>query len=102
MVQDNLPLVIGFVIMSLGSLGIYAHGSKHPEIRHHTNFHSLVPFIAATAYLAMALGVVLVLVMLVLLVGVGGTYRTLNKNLGAVEAAQAQVDNVQELSLIHI
>ena len=56
MVQDDLPLLIGFVVMSLASLGIYAHGSKHPEIRHHTQFHSVVPFIAATAYLAMALG----------------------------------------------
>ncbi len=57
MVADNLPLVIGFVVMALGSLAIYAHGPKHPEIRHHTNFHALVPFIAATAYLAMATGI---------------------------------------------
>nr|WP_237487473.1 hypothetical protein [Parapontixanthobacter aurantiacus] len=42
--------------MSIASLVIYAHGSKHPEIRHHTHFHSVVPFIAATAYLAMAIG----------------------------------------------
>lgn len=56
MIAAQLPLLIGFVVMALGSLAVYAHGSSHPEIRHHTNFHSLVCFIAATAYLAMATG----------------------------------------------
>ena len=48
--------LIGFVIMSVSSLILYAKGSKAPEIRHHTYFHASVPFIAATAYLAMFLG----------------------------------------------
>ena len=48
--------LIGFVIMSLSSLAIYAKGSKEPEIRHHTYFHASVPFIAATSYLAMFFG----------------------------------------------
>ena len=51
------PLLIGFTIMSLASLALYAAGSKHLPLRHHTYFHSAVPFIAATSYLAMALGV---------------------------------------------
>ncbi|MEW4448925.1 bacteriorhodopsin [Qipengyuania sp. JC766] len=56
--QDlTLPLVIGFVVMALGSLAIYAHGDKRTEYLHHTQFHSVVPFIAATAYLAMTLGI---------------------------------------------
>ena len=49
-------LFIGSVVMALGSLAIYFHGTDDPEYRHHTQFHSLVPFIAATAYLAMWLG----------------------------------------------
>lgn len=53
----TLPLTIGFVVMSLGSLAIYAHGDKRNEFLHHTQFHSVVPFIAATAYLAMAVGI---------------------------------------------
>ena len=53
----TLPLMIGFIVMSLGSLAIYAHGDKRNEFLHHTQFHSLVPFIAATAYLAMAVGI---------------------------------------------
>ena len=53
----TVPLLIGFVIMSIGSLAIYAHGDKRTEFLHHTQFHSVVPFIAATAYLAMALGI---------------------------------------------
>ena len=56
MTADFLPLLLGFVVMALASLAIYARGSKHPEIRHHTQFHSVVTFLAATAYLAMALG----------------------------------------------
>ena len=47
----------GFVIMSVASLALYAQGSKAPEIRHHTYFHATVPFIAATAYLAMYFGI---------------------------------------------
>lgn len=50
-------LLIGFTIMSLASLALYATASKHLPLRHHTYFHSAVPFIAATSYLAMALGV---------------------------------------------
>ena len=53
----TLPLMIGFIVMSLGSLAIYAHGDKRNEFLHHTQFHSVVPFIAATAYLAMAVGI---------------------------------------------
>ncbi len=52
----QLPLLIGFVVTSLASLGIYATGSKDPEWRHHTHGHSIVPFIAATTCLAMTLG----------------------------------------------
>lgn len=51
------PFFVGFVIMSLASLAIYAKGSKIPPIRHHTYFHATVPFIAATAYLAMTFGI---------------------------------------------
>ena len=56
MQQTSLLLFIGFVIMALASLAIYLHGDKRREFRHHTQFHALVPFIAATAYLAMWLG----------------------------------------------
>lgn len=51
--MDHTPYLIGFTIMSLASLAIYAKGSKEPAIRHHTYFHATVPFIAATSYLAM-------------------------------------------------
>jgi len=51
------PFLIGFVVMSLASLALYARGSKDAEIRHHTYFHSAVPFIAATSYLAMYYGI---------------------------------------------
>jgi len=54
--MESTALLVGFVVMSLGSLGIYVSGSKHNAIRHHTQIHSLVPFIAATSYLAMYLG----------------------------------------------
>ena len=57
MTTGFVPLMLGFAIMAVASLAIYLHGSKHPEIRHHTHFHSVVPLLAATAYLAMALGV---------------------------------------------
>lgn len=29
--QDQLPLVIGFIVMALGSLAIYYHGDKRRE-----------------------------------------------------------------------
>ena len=56
MSAETLPFLIGFIVMALGSLAIYLHGDKRREFRHHTQFHSVVPFIAATAYLAMYLG----------------------------------------------
>ena len=55
--MDQTAFMIGFAIMSLGSLAIYAKGSKAPPSRHHTLLHASVPFIAATAYLAMAFGI---------------------------------------------
>ena len=55
--MDITPFLMGFVIMSLASLAIYAKGSKLPPARHHTYFHATVPFIAATAYLAMTFGI---------------------------------------------
>ena len=55
--MDVTPFFVGFVIMSLSSLAIYATGSKVEPARHHTYFHATVPFIAATAYLAMAFGI---------------------------------------------
>lgn len=51
------PLLIGFIIMSLASLAIYAKGAHQGPLRGHTLVHAAVPFIAATAYLAMYLGV---------------------------------------------
>ena len=57
MFVDQTAFLIGFAIMALGSLAIYAKGSKAPPARHHTLLHSSVPFIAATAYLAMAFGI---------------------------------------------
>ena len=56
MAQTSLPLFIGFVVMAIASLAIYLHGDKRREFRHHAQFHALVPFIAASAYLAMWLG----------------------------------------------
>ena len=56
MSSEQLILLFGFAIMAIGSLTIFAHGDKRREYRHHTQFHSVVPFIAATAYLAMFLG----------------------------------------------
>ncbi len=55
--MDGTAFLIGFTIMSLGSLAIYATGSKRPPTGHHTLLHASVPFIAATAYLAMAFGI---------------------------------------------
>lgn len=54
--MESTPLLIGFIVMSIASIGLYAHGAKSPAVRHHTQIHSLVPFIAATSYLAMYLG----------------------------------------------
>ena len=54
--NSQIPFVIGFIIMALASLGLYLHGDKRREFRHHTQFHAMVPFIAATAYLGMWLG----------------------------------------------
>ncbi|MBF7142931.1 MULTISPECIES: bacteriorhodopsin [Pseudomonas] len=51
------PLLIGFIIMSLASLAIYAKGAHRGPLTSHTLIHAAVPFIAATAYLAMYLGV---------------------------------------------
>jgi len=51
------PLLIGFIVMSLASLIIYAKGVHHGPLRGHTLIHAAVPFIAATAYLSMYLGV---------------------------------------------
>lgn len=55
--MDGMAFLIGFTILSLGSLAIYVTGSKEPPSRHHTLLHASVPFIAATAYLAMAFGI---------------------------------------------
>ena len=55
--MHQTAFLIAFTIMSLGSLAIYATGDKSPPSRHHTLLHAAVPFIAATAYLAMAFGV---------------------------------------------
>jgi bacteriorhodopsin len=52
-----IPLLLGFVIMSLASLAIYAKGAHSGALRGHTLVHSAVPFIAATSYLCMYLGV---------------------------------------------
>jgi len=51
------PLLIGFIIMSLASLAIYAKGAHRGPLTSHTLIHAAVPFIAATAYLSMYLGV---------------------------------------------
>ena len=55
--MDQTAFMIGFTIMSLASLAIYATGSKASPSLHHTLLHAAVPFIAATAYLAMAFGI---------------------------------------------
>ena len=52
----QIPLLIGFAVMAIGSLVLYVTGTKDPVYRHHTYLHSVVPFIAATSYLAMFLG----------------------------------------------
>jgi bacteriorhodopsin len=55
--MEWIAFLIGFTIMSIGSLAIYARGSKASPALHHTLLHASVPFIAATAYLAMAFGI---------------------------------------------
>lgn len=55
--MDQTAFMIGFTVMSLAALAIYATGSKEAPSRHHTLLHATVPFIAATAYLAMAFGI---------------------------------------------
>ncbi len=55
--MDQTAFTIGFSVMSLASLAIYAKGSKTAPSLHHTLLHAAVPFIAATAYLAMAFGI---------------------------------------------
>ena len=55
--MNQTAFLIGFAVMSLGSLAIYATGKKSYPSGHHTLLHASVPFIAATAYLAMAFGI---------------------------------------------
>ncbi|WP_242150320.1 bacteriorhodopsin [Sphingomonas sp. BAUL-RG-20F-R05-02] len=55
--MNQTPFLIGFSVMALASLAIYATGKKTAPLRHHTLLHASVPFIAATAYLAMAFGI---------------------------------------------
>lgn len=55
--MDQTAFMIGFTVMSLASLAIYAKGKKTSPSLHHTLLHAAVPFIAATAYLAMAFGI---------------------------------------------
>ncbi len=55
--MQQTAFLIGFMVMSLASLAIYFTGSKAPPSRDHTLLHATVPFVAATAYLAMMLGV---------------------------------------------
>lgn len=55
--MDRTAFLIGFSIMSIASLAIYATGKKTYPSGHHTLLHASVPFIAATAYLAMAFGI---------------------------------------------
>lgn len=55
--MNQTAFMIGFTVMSLASIAIYVTGSKQPPSRHHTLLHASVPFIAATAYLAMAFGI---------------------------------------------
>lgn len=55
--MTQTAFLLGFTVMSLASLAIYATGSKTPPAGHHTLLHASVPFIAATAYLAMAFGI---------------------------------------------
>ncbi|WP_200910484.1 bacteriorhodopsin [Sphingomonas sp. Leaf34] len=54
---DQTAFLIGFSVMSVASLALYATGKKTQPSGHHTLLHASVPFIAATAYLAMAFGI---------------------------------------------
>ncbi|QCA03968.1 bacteriorhodopsin [Pantoea vagans] len=54
--MDQTAFMIGFSVMAIASLIIYATGDKKYPFGHHTLVHASVPFIAATAYLAMAFG----------------------------------------------
>nr|WP_197983125.1 bacteriorhodopsin [Sphingomonas sp. CFBP 13728] len=54
---DQTAFLIGFSVMSVASLAIYATGKRTHPSGHHTLLHASVPFIAATAYLAMAFGI---------------------------------------------
>lgn len=55
--MNQTAFLIGFSVMSLASLAIYARGGKSSPSLQHTLLHASVPFIAATAYLAMAFGI---------------------------------------------
>lgn len=55
--MDHTAFMIGFSVMAFASLALYATGGKTATSYPHTLLHASVPFIAATAYLAMALGV---------------------------------------------
>ncbi|HBV92795.1 MAG TPA: hypothetical protein DEF80_17700 [Pantoea sp.] len=52
--MDQSAFMIGFSVMAIASLIIYVTGDKKYPFGHHTLVHASVPFIAATAYLAMA------------------------------------------------
>jgi len=54
--MDQTAFMIGFSVMAIASLIIYVTGDKKYPFGHHTLVHASVPFIAATAYLAMAFG----------------------------------------------
>ena len=55
--MQQTAFLIGFTIMALAPLAIWATGGRTPAARPHTLIHASVPFVAATAYLAMTLGV---------------------------------------------
>lgn len=54
--MDRTVFIIGFTVMALSSLIIYTNGKKSSPALFHTLIHATVPFIASTAYLAMAFG----------------------------------------------
>ncbi|HBV38588.1 MAG TPA: hypothetical protein DEF05_02560 [Erwinia sp.] len=54
--MDQTAFIIGFSVMAIASLVIYATGKKTSPARHHTLMHASVTFIAATAYLALTFG----------------------------------------------
>ena len=55
--MQQTAFLIGFTIMALAPLAIWATGGRAPAVRAQPLLHASVPFVAATAYLAMALGV---------------------------------------------